>query len=128
MNSINLIIIISIIASISVIMKKYALEYSFFINIALGFIILSYLITYITPILNQIKNLVNLAKISDKYLYILFKSLGICFLTQFASDSCKDSGETSLASKIEMIGKISMITIALPLFNEITETALEFID
>ena len=126
MDTINIIVMISIIASFSVILKKYAPEYSILINIFLGFAVIIYLISYIAPIFDYIKNLINLAKIPTKYVSVLFKSLGICFISQFASDSCKDAGEISLASKIEFIGKIAMITVSLPLFEEITNIAISF--
>ena len=78
-------------------------------------------------IFTQIKDLINLAKMPEKYISILFKCLGICFITQFASDSCNDAKETSLASKIEIIGKFAMMATSMPLFEEITKTALGFI-
>ncbi len=124
MTSIQVIISISLIASLSLILKKYACEYSLVINIALSLIVIAYLISNILPIFNHIKSLINVACIPEKYISMLFKSLGICFLTQFASDSCKDAGEISLSSKIEMIGKMAVMTTALPLFDELTQTAL----
>ncbi len=124
MTSIQVIISISLIASLSLILKKYACEYSLVINIALSLIVIAYLISNVLPIFNHIKSLINVACIPEKYISMLFKSLGICFLTQFASDSCKDAGEISLSSKIEMIGKMAVMTTALPLFDELTQTAL----
>ena len=34
-----------------------------------------------------------------EYGLILFKALGICLITQLASDACRDAGEAALASK-----------------------------
>lgn len=127
MTPINIIMIIVIIASISVVLKKYVKEYSLLINILTGLVVIVYLISETVPIFNYIKELINLTKIPDKHISILFKSLGLCFVTQFASDSCRDSGEISLASKIEIIGKIAMLTISMPLFEEVTDIALEFV-
>ena len=36
------------------------------------------------------------------YASILFKALGICFLTQFSSDACRDAGEGGIAHKAEL--------------------------
>lgn len=127
MNPIQTIISISLVASLSLILKKYSCEYSLIINISLGLIVISYLVSNILPLLDYVKNLINMACIPEKYISILFKSLGICFLTQFASDSCKDVGEISLSSKIEMIGKVAIMTTALPLFDELTQTALQLL-
>ena len=126
MKAISIIIVISVVASFSVILKKYAKEYSLAVNIFVGFAVIAYLISNFVPVFNEIKNFMNLAKIPGKYSSVLFKSLGICFVTQFASDSCKDAGEISLASKVETVGKFAIVSIALPLFDEITGLALKF--
>ncbi len=126
MKAVSIIIVISVVASFSVILKKYAKEYSLAVNIFVGFAVIAYLISNFVPVFNEIKNFMNLAKIPGKYSSVLFKSLGICFVTQFASDSCKDAGEISLASKVETVGKFAIVSVALPLFDEITGLALKF--
>lgn len=126
MKAISIIVVISVVASFSVILKKYAKEYSLAVNIFVGFAVIAYLVSNFVPVFNEIKNFMNLAKIPGKYSSVLFKSLGICFVTQFASDSCKDAGEISLASKVETVGKFAIVSIALPLFDEITGLALKF--
>ena len=126
MKAMSIIVVISVVASFSVILKKYAKEYSLAVNILVGFAVIAYLVSNFVPVFNEIKNFMNLAKITGKYSSVLFKSLGICFVTQFASDSCKDAGEISLASKVETVGKFAIVSIALPLFDEITGLALKF--
>ena len=46
------------------------------------------------------------------YLTILFKSLGICYIVQLASDYCKDCGENALASQVTLAGKLARFGIA----------------
>lgn len=118
---------IIIIAVISVVLRKYVPEYSMMINIAASIIVLSVILYEFLPAVNQIKNLLYNTKISHDYIIILFKSLGICFITQFASDSCSDAGEGSLSSKVELAGKVAIIITALPLFEKITNIALNLI-
>ncbi len=118
---------IIIIAVISVVLRKYVPEYSMMINIAASIIVLSVILYEFLPAVNQIKNLLYNTKISHDYIIILFKSLGICFITQFASDSCSDAGENSLSSKVELAGKVAIIITALPLFEKVTNIALNLI-
>ncbi len=118
---------IIIIAVISVVLRKYVPEYSMMINIAASIIVLSVILYEFLPAVNQIKNLLYNTKISHDYIIILFKSLGICFITQFASDSCSDAGEVSLSSKVELAGKVAIIITALPLFEKVTNIALNLI-
>ena len=109
---------------VCVLLKKYVPEYSVMAEIAIGIIIMSVVLYEFSPALSEIKSLLSTANIPTEYGQILFKSIGICFLTQFASDSCKDAGERSLATKIELAGKISIIITALPLFEKIIKTAI----
>ena len=51
------------------------------------------------------------------YLRIIFKSLGVTYLTQFASDYCKDCGENAISSQVLLAGRIAIVVISLPLFK-----------
>lgn len=56
-----------------------------------------------------------------EYLKIIFKSLGICYVTQLGCDCCKDSGENAVASQLELAGKAAMLIVSLPLFTAAAE-------
>lgn len=125
MNITSIVGIILIIAVLSLMIKRYLPEYSMLINIASGIIVLSLILTQFLPIINQINQLLDSSKIPSEYRIILFKCIGICLIAQFASDACRDAGENSLASKVELAGKVSIVTIALPLFDKIIQTAIK---
>lgn len=63
-----------------------------------------------------------------EYGLILFKALGICLITQLASDACRDAGEAALASKADLAGKVTLLVLALPLFQKIGELAVSLIN
>ncbi len=119
MNLIGLIIVAMLAAMLSVMIKKYNPEYSILISIIAGVFILSSILSEVAPSIQKIKDLIATSGVSYEHAKILFKALGICFLAQFASDSCNDAGETALAAKIEMAGKILIIGLALPLFEQV---------
>ena len=63
----------------------------------------------------------------QEYVLVLFKALGICYLTQFAADSCRDAGESALAVKAEIAGRIAVLLISLPLLSQVASTAMDLI-
>ncbi len=119
MNLIGLIVVAMLAATLSVMIKKYNPEYSIFISIIAGIFILSVMLYEVAPSVQKIKDLIATSGVSYEHAKTLFKALGICFLVQFASDSCNDAGESALAAKIELAGKILIIGLALPLFEEV---------
>ena len=58
---------------------------------------------------------------------ILLKKLGLSLVVETTSDICKDFGENSIASKIELFGKIELILISLPLIKKILDITKELI-
>ena len=105
--------------ALSLVLKQHKPEFSMLISLGAGAVILILIVTSFTPILNTITDLVVDTKMPAEYGQILMKSLGICFIAQLASDTCRDAGESAVASKVELAGKIAVIIISLPLFEKI---------
>lgn len=106
---------------------NFSKEYSMYIKLAATAAILSIIIFFISPIAETIHDIYEKAGAGEEYLTILFKALGICYLAQFAGDLCRDNGENALASQAELAGKISLLIIALPLFNSLTDIVIKLI-
>ena len=102
-------------------LKKYAPETSVLLVITAGAYIFISVLSKISPVMEQINNL----GVSGEYTDILIKSLGICMICQFVSDTCRDCGQSSLASKVEFASKTVIIITALPLFGNILNTAMD---
>mgnify|MGYP000177480434 CR=1 FL=1 len=123
MNIIGIVGTALIAAIFAVTLKRYNQEYAVIISIIAGVVILR----NISPAVREITTLLSGVGLTQEYGLILFKTLGICFLAQFAADSCRDAGESALASKVELAGKISILVLSLPLFEDIAQTALGLI-
>ena len=58
---------------------------------------------------------------------VIVKAIGIAYTTQIAAALCRDLGETALAVKTELVGRIMLMTLAVPLILTITETLTELV-
>ena len=65
--------------------------------------------------------------INTGYIAILLKVVGICLVTEFAANTCRDSGSSSLAGSVTLTGKILVTAAALPLYADILSTVTELI-
>ena len=62
------------------------------------------------------------------YIAIALKALGICYICELAGSSCRDCGETALASVVDISGRIAIAIICLPLiesFINVVKSILE---
>ena len=65
--------------------------------------------------------------LNSEFLALLIKITGIAFLAEFAVSVCKDSGESAIASKIEIGSKIIIIAISIPILSSLLEVILRIL-
>ena len=107
---------------IVILVKQYKPEFALITVVASGCVILVAVLGRFSSVLSQIKSISESAGIKSEYIEIILKGLGICYITQFSSDICIDFGQTSLASKIELCGKLTLAALSIPLLLSIIET------
>lgn len=124
----TVIIGISILTAVLVLfLKQYRLDYALVVSAAAGVVIFIIIISEVSGLIDEFNNLFSLTGLDDAVLKIVLKSLGICYLTVFASDLCKDFGQNSLSGKIELSGKVVILGLTFPLVKQILSSALELI-
>ncbi len=105
---------------------KNSHEYALYIKITTAVIVLPFMFIYISPLIESIRSIFERSQADTDYLKILFKATGICYISQFASDICKDSGENLLASQAELAGRVGLMVSAIPLFEQAVEIIISF--
>lgn len=108
--------------SICLILKKTNPEFSLIVSIIASIVIFATIANNFTPFFNQITQYANKFNLNNIYINTMLKALGICYLTQIASQTCTESGYGSIASKIEIAGKLTIVLMALPMFSTLLET------
>lgn len=63
----------------------------------------------------------------SQYITILFKALGISYLTALTSELCRNAGEESLSKIAEVAGKLEILALCIPMTTKLIETAKEMI-
>ena len=82
----------------------------------------------LVSIITHLQTLLAKTSVENAFLGILIKTLGICYLCQFAGDLCRDAGETALAGYVEVAGKITVVGMSMPLIAKVVETVVKLID
>ena len=80
---------------------------------------------YLTPVVSQMQALFERTNLPSAYLTILWKALGICYLTGIAGDLCQDCGESALARTVELWGRLSLVLLSLPLLETLLQMVTE---
>ena len=112
---------------IIIIIKQYRPEFAIYISIIAGILIITLSLDKLTGIINILTTLSNKTGINSEYLAILLKITGIAILTEFAVSICNDAGESAIATKVDLGGKIIIISISIPIIVELLELIVKIL-
>ncbi|MBQ9699426.1 MAG: stage III sporulation protein AD, partial [Lachnospiraceae bacterium] len=101
--------------------KSFKAEYGIYISI--GICILA-----TTLVLSQLEYLIEVGDIIRSYIgldqvYIstMLKRVGRSYVAEFASDVCKDCGYSSMANQVQVVGKLTVLCISMPILLALLE-------
>lgn len=112
---------------IIIIIKQYRPEFAIYISIIAGIIIIIISLQKMGEIVSLIRTISEKAGINGEFLKIILKITGIAILAEFAISVCKDSGESAIASKIEMGSKVIIISMSIPIISSLLELMLNIL-
>ncbi len=113
-------IIVAVILAISI--KSKSPEFSSLISVALGLTVISLCIDRLKVIISSLKGITDSIDIDKTYIFILIKLIGIAYICEFAAGISKDAGYGAVAAQIELIGKLTMLMVSLPVLVKLVES------
>lgn len=128
MNIFEIIALAIIGALLSTTLKAYHPEYA--VVTALGTCIIIILLTSqdLLSIIEGLRDIMTKTGIDSRYFKIILKVIGISYITQFGVDLCKDSGYSSIALKVDMAGKICVLTMTIPIISEFLNIIIKILN
>ena len=108
----------------SLIVKQVKPDFANLVSLAGGVVILLLLINYILNILDVFRDLIDKANLSPTLFSSILKIIGIGYLTEFTANLCQDTGNSSLASKVGLAGKIIILFLALPIITNLLDVIM----
>ena len=112
---------------IIIIVRQYKPEFTLYVSLLAGALILLFIMDKLEGIIDLLTTLSSKTAINNEFLVLLIKITGIAFLTEFAVSLCKDTGESAIASKIDMGGKVIIVSMSIPIISSLLETVVEIL-
>lgn len=108
-------------------MRSGKSDFAGFVGIAASAILLGAAALTAAPVFEYVTAAVS-GTVFGTYLDTLTKAIGITVCVQFVSEICRDAGENSLASKLELVGKAEILLLCVPLVGELMGLAAEILE
>ncbi len=107
-------------------LKTQKPEYSVFLSLCIAALILFCVLGLFTSAKEQLSSLSAYLTKDNQYFGLLFKMIGITYLSEFCSGICKDAGYQAIGSQIEVFGKLTILLAGLPILMTLIETIQGF--
>jgi stage III sporulation protein AD len=110
---------------IVVILKEQKPELAIQVSILTGIVVFLIIVGKISSVIDLFLEYSNRFGIDSLYISVLLKITGIAYIVEFAADICRDAGESSIASRIELAGKVIIVVMAVPLITSFLEIIID---
>lgn len=112
---------------IILLLKQYKPEFVVHISIITSILIFSLIVPKFSAVIELLNSLINKLGVNSQYFGILLKITGIAYISEFATSICKDSGESAIASKVELGAKVIIIAMSIPILGAVIETLVNIL-
>jgi len=108
-------------ALLALTLKKHAPEFSLAISICAGIFIFIMLLPKLFLALETLQTLSDSIDGNLTYVSLVFKVVGIAYISEFGAQLCTDAGQGAIAYKIELAGKIMIMVVSFPVLFALLE-------
>ena len=113
---------ISLITTISILLiKPTKPDIAMIVGLAGGVFIFFYIIDLIEDVFGLFSYIMEITNLDSKLFTLLIKIVGVGYLTEFSANLCKDSGNTAMASRLLLAGKLVIFVMAIPIITSLIE-------
>jgi len=111
---------LGIVASlILLLLRKERPELALGAALVAGLMLFFLILPRLSSVISVFGDLATESGLEPLYFGIILKVLAISYVGDFASAICRDAGEETMASRVEMAGKVLILVSALPIVQEV---------
>lgn len=109
------------------IIKEQKPLFAFLIAASTSILIFLFLIGKMSAVITELERMAESAGVQMIYLKTILKIIGIAYIAEFGSQIVRDAGQDSIATKIELAGKVLIMVLAIPIIGIIIETVMKLL-
>ena len=111
----------------ALIVKPVRSDFAMIISMVGGIVILIMVLSSISGVLTLVGSLANKTGLNGNLIAVVFKIIGVGYLTEFTASLCADTGNGGLGDKILLGGKIIILVMSLPIVTSILNIVMELL-
>lgn len=99
--------------------KQQKPEIAMLLTIVCSIALLIFALDKMSGVFELLDVLVTKSGINKEFLKIILKITVIAYIVEFGKNICVDAGQSSIATKLEMAGKVIIVVLSLPIISSL---------
>ena len=95
------------------------------LSVAFGVLVVGALLGQIAGFVQTIRAFLSSLDLDEQYFTVMVKAMGIVLVTQLSVQACEDMDAPSIARRAEFVGRLALLSVAVPVFVELTQMAVD---
>ncbi|OMP67704.1 stage III sporulation protein AD [Domibacillus epiphyticus] len=116
--------IILVAVFLAVLLREYSAGYSLLFVFLVCGLLLYGIAGEMGSLIAAIRKMAAYAGAEKIYVETVLKAVGVAYISEFIANIARDAGQNALASKMEIAGKIIIMTLVLPILAMLIETVI----
>lgn len=110
---------------LALVLKEQRPVFAFLLAVFTGVVIFLFLLGKLATVIRVLEDLAVQSNINMVFLKTILKIVGIAYIAEFGAQIVRDAGMESIASKIELSGKLLIMVMAVPIITVIVDTVVK---
>jgi stage III sporulation protein AD len=102
-------------------------EIALLISMIAGVLIVIKVLAPLGEAVGALADLAVKANVERYYLDTVLRIVGVAYLAEFGAQVCRDAGESALAGKVELAGKVLIAVLAVPVIGAVVQVILRML-
>lgn len=108
-------------ALMAMLLRRFRPEAGMAASLGAGVVMSTLILPQLGSLIRGVIQIADAGGVSGEYMSQLLKVCGISLLMDFSAQTCRDAGEEGLAVKVEMGGRVVLLTLALPFMQALLQ-------
>ncbi|MCL6598446.1 stage III sporulation protein AD [Alicyclobacillus macrosporangiidus] len=112
---------------IVVVLRERMPQFAMMVGLMAGIVLFLAVLGPMQDVVHALTDLAQAARVDQGFLGTVLKIIGIAYIVEFAAQVARDAHEGALAGKIELVGKVGIVVLALPIITGVVESLVHLL-
>ncbi len=107
-----------------VLLRQGSASIALLLSVAASGVMLTAVVSHLPPVLKALETLSTRAGVESLYIGTVLRVIAVAYIVDFGSQLCRDAGEGTMAKNLQLVGKIMIVVMAVPIIIAVADVII----